>query len=192
MKLNRRILRKMILQELTLRGGKWSAGDSPEKTLKLRSPLNLPPLDIDDDTEMIDRSDDTTDLDFGRPADMYLDDTAEPTDPEGWDDFWNEMQNAPTEKIEPPWQPTPTPRQDLRSRKQEYLMQPDEEQDTEVETEAWEDDPEAGLRSVKTGEGEYLASHVRGDVKSKAHQLSPEELREHIRRMIIRQLLAGK
>ena len=43
----------MILQELTLRGGKWSAGDSQEKTLKLRSPLKLPPLDLDDDTEVM-------------------------------------------------------------------------------------------------------------------------------------------
>ena len=185
MKLNRRILRKMILQELTLRGGKWSAGDSPEKTLKLRSPLNLPPLDIDDDTKLLD-IDDTTDLDWDKPADMYLDD---PTEPEGWNE-WDV--DAQTEKIEPSWQPTPTPRQDLRTRKQEYLMQPDEEQDTEVETEAWEDDPEAGLRSVETGEGEYLAPYVRGDVESKARQLAPEALREHIRRTIIRHLRAGK
>ena len=92
MKLNRRILRKLILQELTLRGGPRGSGEDND-TRKLKSPLAklppLPALDLDDKTDVLD--DETTDLDWNRPADVYVDDPVEPTDPDGWGDFWMNM-----------------------------------------------------------------------------------------------------
>ena len=182
MKLDRQTLRKLILQELTLRGGKWRAGDTPEQSSRrLRSPLaNLPALDLDDKTELMDDS--TTELDWNRQADSPY--VADPSEPEGWGEFWDV--DAPTEKVEPSWQPTPTRRQDLRARKQDYLALPDMEQDTEVETEEWQNYPEEGLRSVQTGEGEILSPHVRHDVGQKADKLTLTK--EQLRRMITKQL----
>lgn len=185
MKLNRKILRRLILQELTLRAGKWSSGD--DNTRKLRSPLaKLPPLPRleDDDTEVLDISDETTDMDWDRPADIYVNDPAEPTDPDGWGDFWLDKEREETEMMP---EQQPLRHSQRRKRKEDRISQRaagelDLEMDTEEDTEY----TGGAIPSLETPFGFETADQIKQRVHGSADKMSLT--RESIRSIIQQEL----
>jgi hypothetical protein len=189
MKLNRKILRKIILQELTLRGGKWGTGDQQHPSRRLRSPLAdlpaLPPVDTDDDTAVLDMSDETTDMDWERPADIYIDDPAEPTDLEGWDDFWMDKGQEETE-VMPSRQPLRHAQR--RRRKEDRIVQRAAgELDLELDTEEDTEFTGGAIPSLETPFGFETADQIKQRVNRSADQMSLT--REGLQRLIKQELL---
>ncbi len=175
MKLNRRIIRKMIIQEMRLNPPGY--GRRP----KLSS--NLPPLDLDSKTDVLpDKTfrfddDETTDLDFNRPADIYIDDPAEPTEPADWGDWATEQM--------PERQPMRLAQR--RKKKQDRITKRasgdlDLEMDTEEDTEF----TGGAIPSLETPYGFETADQIRRRVHSKADKMSLTK--EALRRLILKEL----
>ena len=174
MNLDRKLLRKLILQEMRL--------NPPGYRQRPKLSSNLSFLDLDDKTDVLaDRtlamSDDTTDLDFNRPADIYLPDPVEPTEPTGWGDWSTEQM--------PERQPLRQAQR--RKRKEDRINQRaagqlDPEMDTEEDTEF----TGGAIPSLETPYGFETADQIRKRVHKKADSM--RELREHIRREILKYL----